>query len=84
MVEAETGEVLFHKKTREPPAGGKDFDALLEELKEEKSHAEEIFEREVEALKDQDRRLEKRFEEALRQAEQDPDDAPPPRPFDLD
>lgn len=84
MVEASTGEVLFHKKTQDTAAGGKDFDELLEELKEEKSHAEEIFEREVEALKDQDRLLEERFEEALRQAEEDPDDGPPPRPFDLD
>ncbi len=84
VVEATTGEVLFHKKTKDAAAGGKDFDVLLEELKEEKSHAEEIFEREVEALKDQDRLLEERFEEALRQAEEDPEDGPPPRPFDLD
>lgn len=84
VVDASTGEVLFHKPVKAPAAGGKDFDVLLQELKEEKSHAEEIFEREVEALKDQDRLLEERFEEALRQAEQDPDDGPPPRPFDLD
>ena len=44
----------------------------------------EIFEREVEAHRDRDRLLEERFEEALRKAEEDPDDGPPPRPFDLD
>ena len=84
VVDAATGEVLFHKRPKGAAAGGKDFDHLLAELKEEKSQAEEIFEREVEALKDRDRLLEERFEEALRQAEDDPDDRPPPRPFDLD
>ena len=84
VVDAATGEVLFHKKKRGAPAGGKDFDVLLKELKEEKSQAEEIFEREVEALKDRDRLLEEKFEEAMRRAEDEPDDVPPPRPFDLD
>lgn len=84
VVDDSTGEVLFHKKAKVPPAAGKDFDLLLEELQKEKSQAEEVFEREVEALKDKDRLLEERFNEALRQAESDPDDKPPPRPFDLD
>lgn len=84
VVDASTGEILFHRKPKTALGGGKDFDLLLEELKEEKSHAEEIFEREVEALKDKDRLLDERFEEALKQAESEPDDAPPPRPFDLD
>jgi hypothetical protein len=84
VVDAATGEILFHKKPKAALGGGKDFDLLLEELKEEKSHAEEIFEREVEALKDKDRLLDERFEQALKQAESEPDDVPPPRPFDLD
>jgi len=84
VLDASTGEVLFHKKAKAPPGGGKDFDMLLEELKEEKSQAEEIFEREVEALKDRDRLLEEKFKQALEQAKSEPDDVPPPRPFDLD
>ena len=84
VVDTGTGKILFHKKTKSAPAAGRDFDALLEELEEERSQAEEIFEREVEALKDRDRLLEERFEEAMEQAKKDPDDAPPPRPFDLD
>ncbi len=84
VVDAATGEILFHKKAKAPPGGGKDFDALLQELKEEKSQAEEIFEREVAALKDRDRLLEEKFEEALKKAEEEPEDVPPPRPFDLD
>ena len=83
-IDAGTGEVLFHKSAKRAPASGKDFEKLLAELDEEKSQAEEIFEREVEALKNRDQLLEKKFEEALRNAQESPDEQPPPRPFDLD
>ncbi len=83
-VDAETGEVLFHKKPKSLPAEGKDFDALLEGLKSERSRADEIFERERAALKDRDRLLEEKFREAMKRAEEEPDAGPPKRPFDLD
>ena len=83
VVDAATGEVLFHKKVKQPPAGGKDLDELLRDLKDEKTQAEELFEREVAALKDRDRLLEEKFEEALRRAEESPDERPA-RPFDFD
>lgn len=83
-VDAETGEVIFHKAAKRPAAGGKDFDRLLQELDDEKAQAEEVFEREVEAHKNRDRLLQEKFEEALRRAEESPDDEPPLRPFDLD
>lgn len=83
-IDSQTGEVIFHKAATKPPAAGKDFEKLLEELKEEKSQAEEIFEREIEAHKNRDRLLEEKFDEALRRAEESPDDEPPLRPFDLD
>ena len=84
VIDASTGEVLSHRKAKQPPAGGKDFDALLKGLDEEKSRAEDIFEREVAAHKDRDRLLEEKFREAMRRAEEEPDDGPPVRPFDLD
>jgi hypothetical protein len=83
-VDAETGEVIFHKAAKRPVGGGKDFDRLLQELDEEKSQAEELFEREVEAHRNRERLLQEKFEEAMRRAEESPDDEPPPRPFDLD
>lgn len=83
VIDAATGEVLFHKTLEKPPAGGKDFDALLKGLSEEKAQAEQVFEREVAALKDRDRLLEEKFAEALRRAEENPDERPP-RPFDFD
>ena len=46
--------------------------------------AEDVFQREVAALKDRDRILEEKFREALKRAEEDPDQGRPARPFDLD
>jgi len=84
LLDAETGEVLGHKKPKEAPAGGKSFDALLAGLSEEKSRAEEIFEREKAAIADRERLLEEKFREAMKRAEEEPDEGPPKRPFDLD
>ncbi|HSN87433.1 MAG TPA: hypothetical protein VL025_11780 [Thermoanaerobaculia bacterium] len=84
VIDVETGQVLSHRKAKQPLAGGKDFDSLLKGLDEDKSRAEDIFTREVAALKDRDRILEEKFREAMRRAEEDPDEGPPPRPFDLD
>ena len=84
VVDASTGAVLSHRKAKQPTAGGKDFDSLLKGLDEEKSRAEDIFQREVAAMKDRDRLLEEKFREAMRRAEEEPDEGPPRRPFDLD
>ena len=84
VVDSATGEVLAHRKTKQPIAGGKDFDTLLQDLDRDKADAEEVFEREVAAMKDRDRLLEEKFQQALKRAEEEPDDVPPPRPFDLD
>ena len=84
VIDATTGEVLSHRKAKQPPAGGKDFDALLKGLDEGKERAEDIFQREVAAMKDRDRLLEEKFREAMRRAEEEPDEGPPRRPFDLD
>lgn len=83
-IDAATGEILFHKEAKGPLAGGKDFDSLFAGLDREKAEAEQRFEREVAAMKDRDRLLEEKFKEALRRAEEDPDDTPPRRPWDLD
>jgi hypothetical protein len=83
-IDTATGEVLFHKPAKRPLAGGKNFDSLLAGLDDQKAKAEELFEKEVAALKDRDRLMEEKFKEALRRAEEEPDDVPPRRPFDLD
>lgn len=84
VVDAATGEILFHKAARRKPAAGRDLAQLLDDLDQEREQAEQTFAREVEAVRDRDRLMEERFDEAMRQAEKEPDDTPPPRPFDLD
>lgn len=84
VVDRETGAVLFHKPKKVAPAGGQDFDQLLEKLDDDKAKAEDVFEREVVALENRDRLMEDKFDAALREAKKSPEDEPPPRPFDLD
>jgi hypothetical protein len=84
VIDAATGEVLFHKQPKGPPAGGKDFDSLFAEMEGQKARAEETFERERAAQKDRSRLMEEKFEEAFRRASEEDDETPPPRPFDLD
>lgn len=83
-VDAVSGQVLYHKPAQRKPAGGQDFDQLLAGLDDSKQRADQIFQREVTALKDRDRLMEEKFREAMRRAEEDPDQKPPPRPWDLD
>ena len=83
VIDQVTGEVLFHKAAKGPPAGGKDFDSLFADLDSSKARAGEVFEREVAALKDRDRLLEEKFKEAMDKAKDSPDELPP-RPWELD
>ena len=73
VIDASTGAVLSHRKAKQPIAGGKDFDSLLKGLDDDKNRAEDIFQREVSALKDRDRILEEKFREAMKRAEDSPD-----------
>jgi hypothetical protein len=84
VIDSATGEVLAHRPAKKPLAGGKDFDTLLQDLDKDKAEAEEVFEREVAAMKDRDRLLEEKFQQALKRAEEETDDGPFPRPIDLD
>ncbi len=84
VLDAATGEVLHHRKAEKEPAGGKGFAELLAGLDKEKAQAEEVFEREVMAHEDRDRLLEEKFRHALERAAKDPDDGPPPSPFDFE
>lgn len=84
VVDRFTGAVLYHKSAPKKSGADKDFDALLADIDASKTRADDIFQQEVSALKDKDRLLEEKFREALRRAEEEPDDQPPVRPWDLD
>ena len=80
-VDQQTGRVLEHAEPERPKA---DLDQLFAVEKNSRERAERRFEQERQLLSQQDRILEKKFERALRRAQDEPDDAPPPSPFDLD
>lgn len=84
VIDVETGTVVHHQAHPQPGGGGKSFEALMEGLEEDRTRAEEIFEREKAAMKDRDRLLEERFREAMKHAEELDDGTPPPSPFDHD
>ena len=83
VVDATTGEILSHRAPVAPPGGGKTLDGLFADLDAQKASAEERFEREKAAYADRDRLLDEKFREALKRADETPDEAVR-RPFDDD
>lgn len=81
-VDVNLGRVISHK---EPEREDKpDLDAAQQILAEEKARREAVFLQSVEAERTRGDSLSKRFEEALRQAREEPAGPPPKREFDLD
>jgi len=83
VVDSSTGEILSHRAPAAPAGGGKTFDGLFADLDAQKASAEERFEREKAAFADRDRLLDEKFREAMKRADETPDEAIR-RPFDDD
>jgi hypothetical protein len=82
VIDTNLGRVISH---REPEREDKpDLDAAQKILAEEKARREAVFKQSVEAEKTRGDALSRRFEEALKQARQEPAGPPPKREFDLD
>ena len=82
VIDINLGRVIEH---REPEREDKpDLDAAQQILAESKAKREAAFLQSVEAEKTRGDALSKRFEEALRQARDEPVGPPPKRDFDLD
>ena len=77
-VDAETGAVVWADRKKEP---AKDFDDLVNRVRTHKSTLDEKFARSVQQTKHQREILDKKFEEAKKRAEADPQKRPP-NPFD--
>lgn len=83
-IDRHTGAVVYHRSQVVKKTPEKDFDSLLAGIDDAKNRAQDVFQREVKALEDRDRLMEEKFREAMRRAEEDDDDTPPVRPWDLD
>lgn len=81
VIDRLSGEILFHKEKEKK--SGLSFDAMVTNLKAEKSEADKRFEKQLEAQKDRTRILEEKFKEAMQRADKDPEKKPF-NPMDLD
>jgi hypothetical protein len=82
-IDPETRAILSHtaaprKRTFE------DFETAARAMREQEERKESIFRQSVDAEKNKQELLDKRFEEALRKAKETPDEGRPLRDFDLD
>jgi hypothetical protein len=82
-IDVETGTVISHKEPEKPPAI-EDLAAAVAKLKGEAGRRDELFRKSFESEKQHGKVLEKKFDELLRQAKENPDSPPPKRDMDLD
>jgi hypothetical protein len=83
LVDLETRLVINHKEAEKKPLI-EDLQSAVQQLKGEAERRNDAFEKSFATHLSGDKLREKRFEELLRQAKEDPSSGPPKRPFDLD
>jgi uncharacterized Zn finger protein (UPF0148 family) len=79
-IDSQTGALSTHQETSKPRAS---FDELVKGLDKQKQVREQIFSQELNSMKDRDRILEEKFQEAMKRAEKDKD-KPYRNPLDWD
>ena len=65
-------------------AGGASFEKSLQNLKEKEKQKSSRFQQAIEEEKQRKALLGKKFQELRKHADTNPDDRPPPRPFDFE
>jgi ribosome-associated translation inhibitor RaiA len=79
-IDAQTGAILASEEKAKPLAS---FDEMVKGLDKQKQMREQIFAQELSSMKDRDRILEEKFQEAKKRAEKDKD-KPYRNPLDID
>jgi hypothetical protein len=82
-IDVETRAVISHKVPEKPPAI-EDLAAAVARLKGEPGRREEMFRKSFEAEKSMGKVLDRKFDELLKQAKENPQPARPLRDIDLD
>jgi len=67
-IDAETGALLSHEEKSKPLGS---FEDMVKDLDKQKQTREQIFAQEMNSLKDRERLLEEKFQEAKKRAEKD-------------
>lgn len=79
-VDSQTGALLSHEEKAKPLAS---FDEMVKGLDKQKQVREQIFSQELSSMKDRERILEEKFQEAMKRAEKEKD-KPYLNPLDMD
>ena len=79
-IDAQTGSMISHEEKAKPLAS---FDEMVKGLDKQKQMREQIFAQELSSMKDRDRILEEKFQEAMKRADKDKD-KPFINPMDID
>ena len=79
-IDAQTGVIISHAEKTKPLAS---FDEMVKGLDKQKQMREQIFAQELSSMKDRDRILEEKFQEAMKRADKDKD-KPYRNPLDID
>ncbi len=81
-IDRQTGALLAHEEKKKAHGS---FEDLAVELSKQKELREQLFAQEMSSMKDRERLLEEKFQEALKRADSDSDkDKPFRNPLDLD
>jgi len=83
VIDRETLAILYVTEHR-VKAGGASFEKSLQDLKDKEKQKSSRFQQAMEEEKQRKALLGKKFQELRKQADTNPDDRPPLRPFDLD
>jgi len=79
-IDAQTGSIISHQDKARPLAS---FDEMVKGLDKQKQVREQIFSQELNSMKDRDRILEEKFQDAMKRADKDKN-KPYRNPLDLD
>lgn len=79
-VDAQTGSLISHEEKAKPLAS---FDEMVKGLDKQKQMREQIFAQELSSMKDRDRILEEKFQEAMKRADKEKG-KPYINPLDID
>ncbi|HLJ13630.1 MAG TPA: hypothetical protein VKV15_03980 [Bryobacteraceae bacterium] len=83
QIDPETHAVISHKEHKRPSSVG-DLETAVSRLKGEAQRREDAFQKSLAQQKDHQKVLDRKFDELLRQAKENPDEAPPKRDIDFD
>ena len=79
-IDAQTGAIISHQDKARPLAS---LDEMVKGFDKQKQVREQIFSQELNSMKDRDRILEEKFQDAMKRADKDKD-KPYRNPLDLD